>query len=149
MIWGAICRGCFLCYKRCIGNVDSVQYCSILESTLLPAATSKFGADYILQQDNASVHTSKYTMQWMESKNITVMSWPARSPDLSPIENLWSVVARRLYSGGKEYKTIYELSEAIDLEFKDISKNYVDTLYDSIPSRLIEVVAKGGGLTKY
>lgn len=149
MIWGAIAPGCFLCYKRCESTIDYVHYCNILETTMLPAARAKVGDDFIFQQDNASVHTSKFTKKWFQDHNIEVLDWPAKSPDLSPIENLWSLVALRLYSGGKRYKNIHDLSAALDKELSEISEDYVNRLYDSFSSRLISVVEKKGGFTKY
>ena len=41
------------------------------------------------------------------------MVWPAQSPDLNCIENLWVIVKRDLYANGKQYKSKPELKEAI------------------------------------
>jgi hypothetical protein len=44
----------------------------------------------IFQQDNASIHMSGHSLVWFAEKNIPLLDWPARSPDLNPIENLWA-----------------------------------------------------------
>ena len=42
----------------------------------------------IFQLDNAAVHTSKFMRNWFKTKNIKVLDWPTKSPDINPIENL-------------------------------------------------------------
>jgi DDE superfamily endonuclease len=52
---------------------------------------------HVFQQDGARPHTAASSMEWLKKKKINVVAeWPAYSPDLSPIENVWSAVAKIL-----------------------------------------------------
>ncbi len=64
---------------------------------MLPSADKLYGdADFIFQQDLAPAHTAKGTKSWFNDHGVTVLNWPANSPDLNPIENLWSIVKRKM-----------------------------------------------------
>ncbi len=53
-------------------------------------------ADFIFQQDLAPAHTAKSTKSWLNDHGVGVLDWPANSPDLNPIENLWDIVKRKM-----------------------------------------------------
>uniref|UniRef100_A0A9J7Z6L1 Tc1-like transposase DDE domain-containing protein n=1 Tax=Cyprinus carpio carpio TaxID=630221 RepID=A0A9J7Z6L1_CYPCA len=69
----------------------------VLEHFMLPAADQLYGdADFISQQDLAPAHSAKATSTWFKDHGIPVLNWPANSPDLNPIENLWGIVKRKM-----------------------------------------------------
>ncbi len=64
---------------------------------MLPSADQLFkDADFIFQQDLAPAHTAKSTKSWLNDHSVGVLDWPANSPDLSPIENLWGITKRKM-----------------------------------------------------
>ncbi len=84
-----------LCFLK--STVNAVIYQEILEHFMLPSADKLYGdADFIFQQDLAPAHTAKGTKSWFNDHGVTVLDWPANSPDLNPIENLWGIVKRKM-----------------------------------------------------
>ncbi len=78
-------------------NVTAPVYQYILEHFMLPSVDQLFkDADFIFQQDLAPAHTAKSTQRWLNDHGVSVLDWPANSPDLNPIENLWGIVKRKM-----------------------------------------------------
>ncbi len=78
-------------------NVTAPVYQDILEHFMLPSADQLFkDADFIFQQDLAPAHTARITKSWLNDHGVGVLDWPANSPDLSSVENLWSTVKRKM-----------------------------------------------------
>lgn len=56
---------------------------------MLTDAYVPIGDDFVLQQDNAMIHTSQSTRQWLHDNDVKILEWPPHSPDTNPIESLW------------------------------------------------------------
>ena len=68
----------------------------ILEHFMLPSADKLYGdADFIFQQDLAPAHSAKTTSNWFNYHGITVLDWPANSPDLKEDERHQTQQCRR------------------------------------------------------
>ncbi len=103
MIWGAMSSSGVgpLCFLKT--NVTAPIYQKMLEHFMLPSADQLFkDADFIFQQDLAPAHTAKSTNGWLNDHGVGVLDWPANSPDLNPIENLWSIVKRKMRPSGQK-----------------------------------------------
>ncbi len=96
MIWASMSSAGVgpLCFLK--STVNAAIYQNILEHFMLPSADKLYGdAEFILQQDLAPAHTAKCTKSWLNDHGVTVLDWPANSPDLN-IENPWSIVKRKI-----------------------------------------------------
>ena len=77
--------------------MDSKQYCSILEQSLLGTLQdySLPRDSIIFQHDNDRKHTARRTKEWLHNHNITVLPWPLSSPDMNIIEHVWGRMVKR------------------------------------------------------
>ncbi|GMF36073.1 unnamed protein product [Phytophthora fragariaefolia] len=150
MVWGGFSRGGKTEVAILVGKQNSNDYVYTLSEYMLPYVHMHFGLEYIFQQDNASIHTSKRTAEFFEEQEVMVMKWPARSPDLNPIENLWAILSRTVYDNGKkQYSSVSELREAVLAAWESVDQATLATLVDSMPKRLVEVLEKKGGKAHY
>ncbi|GFT22296.1 transposable element Tcb1 transposase [Trichonephila clavipes] len=95
MVWGGI--GYYFCTPlvRIAGTLNSQRYISeVLEPVVLPYLQDLVTT--IFQQDNARPHVERIVQRFFVNHQIELLPWPARSPDLLPIENKWSLFAQRL-----------------------------------------------------
>ena len=81
------------------GRQNSESYKQLLDEKSLSRIRREMGNDFILQQDNCSIHVSKHMKEWMAKVNMTTLEWPARSPDLNLIEDVWEMLAQLVYDG--------------------------------------------------
>ncbi|GMF55032.1 unnamed protein product [Phytophthora fragariaefolia] len=99
----------------------------------------------IFQQDNASIHESRFTKAHIEALGIRKLKWPAKSPDLNPIENVWGQLAWSVYEGGRQFDSKEELKAQITRSWNNIKQNYLRHLVEGMPTRMAHVVLKNGG----
>ena len=92
----------------------NIHYTKMLENYFAKDLTEN---ENFFQQDNAPIHVSEHSKEWMRLNGVPLLPWPSRSPDLNPIENLWGILARRVYAHGKQYYTKMDLIEAIKREW--------------------------------
>ncbi len=97
MVWGCMSAcgmGSLHIWK---GTINAERYIQVLEQHMLPSRRRLFqGRPCIFQHDNARPHTASITTSWLRRRRIRVLKWPACSPDLSPIENIWRIIKRKM-----------------------------------------------------
>ncbi len=135
-----------LCFLR--SKVNTAVYQEVLEHFMLPAADQLYGdADLIFQQHLAPAHSAKATSTWFKDYGIPVLNWPANSPDLNLIENLWGIVKRKMrYARPNNAE---ELKATIRATWALITPEQCHRLIDSMPRRIAAVIQEKGAPTKY
>lgn len=150
MIWGCICWHGVGTITAVNENINAAKYISILDVNLWPVIARHFSAGgYYFQDDNAPVHRARVTQEYIAANGINGMSWPAQSPDINIIENVWLYVKRKLQTRVNLIKSKDDLFREIETIWMNITPAYVQSLYMSIPRRILNVIKLKGHLTKY
>ena len=63
---------------------------------MLPFARATFQDNFVYQDDNAPAHRARTVGTFLEDQGVEHLPWPACSPDMNPIENLWAEVTRKI-----------------------------------------------------
>ena len=94
MVWGGISTLGSTEVIFVNGTMDAKQYQAIQQKAVVPWA-AKVGRPIYFQQDNARPHVAAATMAWLAAHPTlpVPIEWPAYSADVSPIENLWALLA--------------------------------------------------------
>lgn len=149
MIWMAFCASGRTRVFFIDSRMNAGSYVSLLSDSLVPFVNENFEKNYFFQQDNAPCHRAKTTKNWLEEKEIPLLEWPSRSPDLNPIENLWGLIARKVYEGGRQFDRINDLKTAILLVIESITSEILSKLASSMSTRMSCVLAARGNSINY
>ena len=105
---------------------------------------------FVYFKDNDSKHKSKSTRQWMDENGVTphVMITPASSPDINPIENVWSTMKDFLQRTVKP-KTKDQLIDGIKTYWETVTPEKCGKFIDHIHKVLPVVVLNNGNSTDY
>ncbi len=148
MVWGCMSAcgmGSLHIWK---GTINAERYIQVLEQHMLPSRRRLFqGRPCIFQHDNARPHTASITTSWLRRRRIRVLKWPACSPDLSPIENIWRIIKRKMRQ--RRPKTVEQLEACIRQEWDNIPIPKLEQLVSSVPRRLQTVIKRRGDATQW
>lgn len=143
-IWGGISGQGPTEAKIFDGNMNGYLYCDVLEGELkrsMAKLTQK--AKITLQQDLAPWHTAKIVKEKIKKMKLKVLDWPSKSPDLNPIEMVWSIIDKKLMKTPIYNKET--LQRCLEEEWNSISVELCQKLLDSMPQRIEKCLrAKGG-----
>lgn len=134
MVWGAI----GLNYRKLIVfEVGERVTSRVYVDKVLPSIVERIShrRDEVLIQDGAKPHTALATMKFLEEHKIEAPAWPARSPDLNVVENMWSLVERRL--GDNRGSNSKALARAVRTAWNAIPTSTVNALVSDFENRLI------------
>ncbi len=128
-----------LCFLK--SRVNAAIYQENVQHFMLPSA------DFIFGQDLAPAHTAKGTKSWFNDYGVTVLDWPANSPDLNSTGNLRGIVKRKMRD--TRPNNADDLNSTIKSTWASITPEQCHRLNVSIPRRIDAVIHAKGDPTKY
>ena len=132
---------------RIHGIMDQHVYRQVLEDVMLPHAEDNMPLCWWFQHDNDPKHTAKSVGRWFGENQVPVLSWPSQSPDLNPIENLWTEVDAAVKAAAPS--TVDKLEVVLRDAWAAIPKSMCTRLVASMPRRCAAVIRSMGYATKY
>ena len=141
MFWGAVTATGTLPLVLCSERMDSNSYISTLESAAIQALPE---FNLIFMDDNAPVHRAARVCEWKSDWGLRCLPWPAYSPDLNIIENLWALVKKRLQQLSQKPATLDDLAGSFQEIWNAIPQSTISSLYHSLPNRLCLCLKSNG-----
>lgn len=131
---------CFISTK-----MEPAMYIELLEDALIEHGDRIAGPDWIFQQNNASIHASSgETRTFLSERNIDAVDFPSIFPDMNPMENLWGILARKVYANGRQFDTVNGLKNQIKQSCAEVDIKVLEKLIDSMPDRIFDLIKANG-----
>jgi hypothetical protein len=135
-------------------NLNSELYQKILKQSLkekqltyAPDSKRCIGKWKFLQ-DNSAVHKSRASMNTVEKLvGNRLITHPAMSPDLNPIEDMWSYLDRKVKAS--KVTNIRQLKRVLKKEWKNLDWSEIRKSVESMPRRLQQCLEREGSRTDY
>lgn len=146
-VWGAIWHGGRSNLFFLEATVNRWSYIRLLQDFF---RSGNLPENYLFQDDNAPAHRAAEVRHFHQASGIRCLrSWPAKSPDMNPIEHLWDYMARRISARPHTAVNLQQLRQWVVEEWRMVPQAYIDGLIGSMPRRLRATIEAGGGSTRY
>lgn len=129
------------------GTMNAARYLETLHNVVRPFLQQIEHS--ILQHDNAPCHKARAVTQWLAENQVPVLPWPAFSPDMNGIENIWSILKRKVHQQAiASRQQLIERTLHLWQNDEEILAA-CQAIYGSMPNRLHKLRQARGGYTGY
>ncbi|GFW86935.1 transposable element Tcb2 transposase [Trichonephila clavipes] len=119
MVWGAIGYTSWLPLVCIEGVLNSEHYISgVLRPVILPFIRTLRNPTF--QQDNVRPLVASFIRTFLDTENVRCLPWSARSPDFSPIENVWCMVFERMSRHQMPVTTVEEPWHRVETKWASV-----------------------------
>ena len=133
MFWGCISYYGVGTLTPVEGNMNTEKYISVLDDNLWSVIARHFSNRlWIFQEDNAPCHVSVRANLWKEENNINTLPWPAQSPDLNIMENVWKMLNIQVQRRVSEIRNAQDLKRIVSDIWSSLPLHYVRSLHGSL-----------------
>lgn len=143
-IWGAVSASGIKSIHIFSENMNADKYVSILKENFL----SIYNSDLYFQFDNDPKHTSSKAKTFLTKNSIKYLDFPPYSPDLNPLENIWSILKYNITKRKGEIKRD-NFKNVIIEEWNNISDDVIKKIIGSMNKRLNEIIKNRGNYLDY
>ncbi|GFX30122.1 transposable element Tcb1 transposase [Trichonephila clavipes] len=113
LVWGGVILGSRTdLHVQSVTTTGHIYRDGILEEQHVRLFRGAMGAEFLFMDDNARPHRANIVDECLQSEDITRMDWPAYSPDLNPIEDVWDMLGRRIAARQPSPTCLPELGRA-------------------------------------
>ncbi|GFW81522.1 transposable element Tcb2 transposase [Trichonephila clavipes] len=150
MVWaGIMINGRTRLHVVANGTMTGQRY---IDEVLLPHVRLFRGAvgdKFVFMDDNATCHRTLAVQDCLDSEGIQRLVWPARSPDLNPIEDVWDALGRQV--AGRNYPPTNKntLIRALTEEWDKLPQQLLDNVVQSMVQRVECCITLHGGHIPY
>ena len=150
MVWGGVSvQGKTDLHVFQNGTLTAVRYRDEVLDPIVRPYAGAIGPDFVLMDDNARPHRARIVDQYLDNESIERMDWPARSPDLNPIEHVWDMLGKAVRARENQPQTLVQLGQALQEEWDRIPQQRIRNLIGSMRRRCQAIIEMRGGHTRY
>ncbi len=149
MVWGAFSLHHRTPLYHVQGNLTGLRYRDEILRPLAVPTLQQMGPRAVYQDDNARPHRARVVNDFLQQSGVNRMEWPACSPDLNPIENLWDELDRQVRSNHPPPRDAQHLFQMLQAEWQALPQRIFTNLANSMRTRCIECQNSHGGYTHY
>ena len=151
MVWGCVSHNCKLDLVTVQGTRTGQKYqTDILETAVIPHFDDHpLLIRPVFMDDNARPHRSHAVIECLRQNAISTLPWPARSPDLNPLEHLWDILGLKIREITPPVQTLLELEAALHREWQQIPQQRIQRPVQGMRRRLDATIAVQRGYIKY